>query len=275
MQLEKDRIDAKAKELRKMADVDQIHRERPPSVPVTSMQRIRSDDTVMNYHNKPSGRHSVDPTSMRHTPVHNDPSSRKKREFKEAVSMHSSLPRQARREESMQGNPQPPPVPPHHPSYMRVSASMTKFDNREFYNRQKPAATRSKPMSAEKASRPADREARSRTLFYDDIAASRKGKPSREESPEPPSQNFYITQQQERHRGPPDPPVHRHSLHTDTPNRYTPNRRLTRADHEGKSPGEDYAERNRATFYRLLQTQSPNGFDNRVEKIEMSLPYNL
>ncbi|XP_078490634.1 partitioning defective 3 homolog isoform X9 [Ciona intestinalis] len=114
MNVEKEIIQAKVHELRnrqlnsqtETKPKSEYDRLRPPSVPVTSMQRIRDNDVILNYNSTPSGRHSVDPSSMKNqsimtsqreqSPQHPTSSRRKIKDskFKENSSLHSSLPRE-------------------------------------------------------------------------------------------------------------------------------------------------------------------------------------
>nr|CAB3264654.1 partitioning defective 3 homolog B-like [Phallusia mammillata] len=188
MKEENERIQAKARELRSKQAEEQkrvntnYERPRPPSVPVTAMQRIKHDDPITWYKESASGRHSVDPTAMqnhryasgggrRHEPTSPDPRYNKHdqipsppprsikhlkkdehRKFSENVNTYSSLPRQPRR-----GSRSTDDESQHH-QYGRMNSaeevspnlrhtgsgrvSSSRIENLEFYNRQKPNSVR-------------------------------------------------------------------------------------------------------------------------------------
>ncbi|XP_078490637.1 partitioning defective 3 homolog isoform X11 [Ciona intestinalis] len=302
MNVEKEIIQAKVHELRnrqlnsqtETKPKSEYDRLRPPSVPVTSMQRIRDNDVILNYNSTPSGRHSVDPSSMKNqsimtsqreqSPQHPTSSRRKIKDskFKENSSLHSSLPRQPRRERWSNASHLPHETSPVRPFTSRGTSSMTKFDNREFYNRQKPSSTRSRPdpASAEKM-RGGRSSLDQRTLYYDDRERSQPDEFThrREKSPEPPSQSFYVSNNRTPQRRGTIDVVPTSNIHGHTTSPHQQNTRFANNDHyditEDNSRISEASERNRATFYRLMRTQSPNGVDDRVEKIEISVPYNL
>ncbi|XP_076799742.1 partitioning defective 3 homolog isoform X5 [Clavelina lepadiformis] len=267
MKAENERIQEKFKELRNKQSSGHSRDEkkhssyvkpdyetpRPPSVPVTAMQKIKNVDPKTSHYQSSSGRHSVDPTSLRHhsnsavraPPASTDkdsspprPFPRNKKhskgessQFKESKNAYSSLPRQPRRTSRNMGQVEVSKVvsPERRTSGPVYSSSSRTLDNREFYNRQKPNVNRqsstsySSPLATQanlksptssssftqqqsptSVTSPvsAHNSRKGRTLPYGASMGNGQAKNSvpkhhrqyhyREDSPEPPPQNFYV-----------------------------------------------------------------------------------